>query len=405
VKQVKILFLIAFSVLSLILASCVPGGGQPAQGWSGTAYHDGIVYSGSMDGKVVAVNSSTGNLEWSYTIAPVAAPSSVLSCGQASAPAALYATPVVDGDLVYIGSYSGKVLALSISARSQYSPFPQVRDGEWLYPRTNEIIGGIVGTPVGTPVVGEEAIYVTSSDGRVYSLDREFGDLNWESDVLVEEGEKKLWMAPGVPGDTIYVSAYDGHIYALSAETGDLLPWAFESEAGLASSPVIYEDTIFVGSFDNKLYAIKISDGKPSWNFTGGKWFWATPVVNEGVVYAGCLDGKIYALNAETGQELWQFESRDPGGKPVPIVSSPVVMDNLLIVADESGNIYVFDMNDNPQDGELVPLKTMTINAVVLGSFCAQEGTVYVRAQDNHLYALDIDRGGLDWKLSLTTEE
>ncbi|GAG10450.1 unnamed protein product, partial [marine sediment metagenome] len=191
--------------------------------------------------------------------------------------------PVVDGELVYIGSYSGKVLALSTSARSQYLPFPQVRNGEWLYPRTNEIIGGIVGTPVDTLVVGEEAIYVTSSDGRVYSLDREFGDLNWESDVLVEEGEKKLWTSPAVPGDTIYVSTYDGHIYALSVKTGDLLPWAFESGAGFASAPVIYKDTIFVGSFDNKLYAIKISDGKPSWNFTGGKWFWAAPVVNEGV--------------------------------------------------------------------------------------------------------------------------
>jgi outer membrane protein assembly factor BamB len=401
VKQVKILFIIVFSLIGLILASCIPGGEQPAQGWPGTAINEGIVYSGSVDGSVVAVNSSTGNLEWSYTIATIAAPASVLSCGQASAPTAIYGTPVVDGDLVYIGSYSGKLLALNPSARSQYLPFPQVRNEEWLYPRTNEVIGGIVGSAV----VDEEAVYVTSSDGSVYSLDKEFGDLNWKSKRLAEEGEEKLWMSPEVPDDTIYVSTYDGHIYALSAKTGDLLPWAFESESGsFASAPVIYKDTIFVGSFDNKLYAIKIGDGKPSWNFTGGKWFWAAPVVNEGVVYAGCLDGKIYALNAETGEALWQFESRDPGGKPVPIVSSPVLMDNLLIVADESGNIYVFDMNDKPQDKELVPLKTMSINAVVKGSFCAQEGIVYIRAQDNYLYALDIDRGGLDWKLSLTTE-
>ena len=392
-KQAKILFFVVISLFALVLVSCVPGGAQPAKGWSGTAVHDGIIYTGSVDGRVVAINSSTGNLEWSYTIAPVAAPSSGLSCGQSSVSSTIYGTPIVDGDIVYVGSYSGQVLALNTVARSQALAFPQTRYGEWEWncPGTNAGSNAIVADLV----MSEEALYVSSSNGRVYSLDKEFGDLNWESDIL----HKKLWTSPVIQGDTLYVGTFAGHIVTLSVETGALLPWFFESETGFASHPVIYEDTIYVGSFDSKLYAIKIGDSELSWSFPGDKWFWAAPLINEGVVYAGCLDGKVYAIDAETGEKLWAFDAGNP------IVSSPVVMDNLLIVADELGSVYVFDLNAELEDKAIVPLKIMSVGAVVRGSLCAQEGLVYIRGQDNWVYVLDIDRGGLSWKSPLTIEE
>jgi len=372
-----------------MLASCAPGGAQPAQGWSGTVLNnDGILYAASMDGKVVAVNPSTRNLEWSYTIVASSSSSGFMSCGQTSVPTAIYGTPAVDGNLVYIGSYSGKVYALSTSARSQNLPFPQTRNGEWHYPRTNEVIGDIVGSPV----VSEDAIYVTSSNGKLYSLGKDFGDLNWESDVLGE----KLWTTPVIEGDTIYVSTFDGHIYTLSTETGNLLPVSFEAEVGFVSSPVLYGDIIFVGSFDNKLCAIKIGDNKLLWEFPGGRWFWATPVAKEGVVYAGCLDGKIYAISVETGKELWEFDTESP------IVSSPVLMDRIAVVASESGDVYIFDTTTEPKDKVMTPVKTIFVDALIRGSLYCHEGIVYIRAQDNCLYALDIDKGNVSWKLPLT---
>jgi len=368
----------------------MPGRAQPPQGWSGTAFEDGILYVGSMDGRVMAVNSSTGSLEWSYTIAM---PSGGMSCGQTATSAVIYGTPAVDEDLVYIGTYNGEVLALSTSARRQDLPFPQKKSGEWKWdcPKMSKESNAIVASLV----VGKDAIYVASSSGRVYSLDKDFGDLNWESDILGE----KLWASPVTEGDTIYGSTFDGHIYTLSTETGNLLPWTFEAEVGFASSPVLYADTIFVGSFDCNLYAVRIGDDKPLWKFLGGKWFWAAPVVKEGTVYAGCLDGKIYAIDAETGNELWEFDAGSP------IVSSPVLTDDLLVVACESGEVYVFDTSTKPRDKQLMPVKTISIDALIRGSLCNQEGMVYVRAQDDCLYALDIDMGGVSWRLPLTIKQ
>jgi len=404
-KQPKILFLVIIALLPLILVSCVPGGTQSARGWPGTTVHEGIIYAGSTDGRVVAINSSTENLEWSYSIAPVTAPSSGLSCGQTSAPTAIYGTPVVDRDIVYIGTYSGQVLALNMLARSQNLTFPQQRYGEWEWDcpienaKSNAIVADLA--------MSEDALYVASSNGRVYSLVKGSGDENWKREdipVLTENAERpeKLWTSPVIQGNTLYVSTYDGHIYALSLETGELLDWSFESEAGFTSSPVIDEDTIFLGSFDRYLYAVKIGSDVPMWKFPeekpAGNWFWASPIVNAGIVYAGCLDGKVYAIEAQTGGKLWEFDAGNA------IVSPPVLIDNLLIVTDESGTVYVFDLSAELED-EAAPLKVISIESDVRSSFCAQEGLVYIRGEDNWIYVVDIDSGEVSWKVSLTIEE
>jgi outer membrane protein assembly factor BamB len=395
-KQSKILSLVIIALLPLVLISCILGGTAVSGGWAGTTFHGGIIYAGTRDGRVVAINSSTQSLEWFYIVTML---SGDMACGQSSVSAPMYGTPIVDGDLVYIGTYSGQVLALSTLARSQNLTFPQQRYGEWEWDcpidnaKSNAIVADLL--------VRADTIYVSSSNGRVYSLDKEFGDQNWESEIL-DERQRKLWTSPVIQGDALYVSTLDGHIYALSMETGQLLDWSFESDAGFASPPVIYEDTMFLGSFDRHLYAVKIGGDVPIWKFPqekpAGNWFWASPIVNEGIVYAGCLDGKLYAIEAETGQEVWEFDAGSP------IVSSPVLMDNLLIVTDESGTVYVFDLSIKIED-EAMPLKVISIGADVRSSFCAQEGLVYIRGEDNWMYVVDIDREEVSWKVSLTIEE
>ncbi len=323
---------------------------------------------GTVDGRVVAINSSTQSKQWDYTITPATT---------------IYTAPILHGDLVYIGTYSGQVYALTIARGTE----------RWVYPRT-----GSMGAIVGSLVIANETIYISSSDGRVYTLDTTYGDLKWKSEPLAD----KLWTSPTVIGDTLYVSTFDGHIYALSAETGELLDWSFKAEAGFVSSPVIDENTVYVGSFDRHLYAIKIGGDTPVWKFPkekpAGNWFWASPVVNEGIIYAGCLDGKLYAIDTETGERLWEYDAGSP------IVSSPVLMDNLLIVTSEKGTVHVFDLNANLQNA-LAPLKVIPINTTVRSSFCAREGVVYIRDENNQLYAVDIDKGEVSWMISLAQKE
>ncbi len=390
-KYTQIVFLAVICLLGLLGISCI-GGGTQLGGWAGVTVHDGIIYAGTLDGRVVAINATSRDLQWSRPI--VTEPSGGLACDPGPVPAAIYTTPIVVGDFIYVGTYTthgGRMYALGIT------------DGEiiWEYPKGGAYIGAIVGRPD----IDNGIMYVTSSDSTVYALDINRNGLEeWKSEILDEKGERheKLWTSPVVYDGAVYVSTFDGHIYALSVETGELLEWSFKLEAGFASSPVIYEDTIFSGSFDRHLYAVKMGSDVPLWKFPrenpAGNWFWASPVVNEGIVYAGCLDGKLYAIEAKTGEKLWDFNAGNP------IVSSPVLMGRLLITVDESGTVYVFDL-DGELANEAVPWRTIPIGAGVRSSFCVHEGLVYIRGEDNWIYVVDVDRGQVSWGFPLTIEE
>ena len=389
IKRASFLFIIF--LLAVTVVGCA--GSQPT-GFSGVTGDDGFLYLGSMDGKIMAVNLSarSQNLtfpasgEWSYPLRESSGGG--FSCGPRSIPVAIYGVPAVAEDRVFIGGYNGRVYALNASSRSQGLEFPQTREKEWFYPK----VGGVIGSVVGSPLVSDDALYVTSSDGKVYCLDRDFGDKRWESALLGD----KLWSTPCVDGDSVYLTTFDGRLYALSAEDGGVM-WSFATQSGIGfvSSPLVHGGTLFAGSFDSKLYAVKVGENEPLWEFPGGNCFWSTPVAGNGAVYAGCLDGKVYAIDADNGTELWSFDAQSP------IVVSPLLSSDLLIVASDSGAIYLLKTAAEV-DNRVV--NEVSIGVSVQAAPCVQDGIVYVRGQDNFLYAVDIDRGEVTWKLPLSGE-
>jgi outer membrane protein assembly factor BamB len=209
-RIVKIAIIISTLCFYLLSAGCTGVQRNPV-GFSGIECDDGILYIGTIDGRVVAVNpasrasgqefpSSDG--EWSYS--PILPSRSFFSCSSSPAPVSIYGTPVVTNDLICVGIYNGKVLMISPSARDENSAFPQLRDGEWAYPRTDDVIKPIVGRPV----INGDVVYACCSDGRVYALDRLYGDELWKSEPL----DDKLWISPLIKELTLYVSTFDGHI-------------------------------------------------------------------------------------------------------------------------------------------------------------------------------------------------
>jgi len=395
-----LLVLLAIAVLSLAAFSCVApasGGGcagPGAQGWSGFANYDGILYLGSMNGEVLALNPSARSErlifpserdgEWVLRLkapAPAGGMFGVCGCAPAARPVAIYGTPAVAGDLVCVATYvgdGGKVMAINRSAPGydeEGNPSWK-KQGEWVYPRGQD---SFIGAVVGSPVVVEDALYVGSSDGKVYALDAVYGDKRWEFDT-----GGKIWTSPAVEDGVVYISNYEGRLYALSGQDGSLL-WEIELPAAIASSPVVSGDTVFFGTFDHYLYAIDSDDGKEKWRFEGGNWFWATPVVKDNVVYAGCLDHSIYALEASTGRELWRFVADSP------IVSTPVLLDSLLVAISDSGEMYVLRADSGVSE------RTVSIGYSVMAPLYAEEGMVYVHARDGGVYCIDVQTGVIAW--------
>lgn len=353
----------------LTLIGCAAPGAQP-RGWSGGVISDGTLFFGSMKGQVVALNTSDGGHLWESTLETTPA-TGFLGCTPVSSLAAIYGTPVVAGELVYIGGYNGKVYAINSSTGAL----------RWVYPRE-----GTVGAIVGGPAVALDRVYIGSSDGKVYALDAITGDKEWEFQT-----GNKIWSTPVIDGETLYIGSFDKKLYALSASDGSQKWEPFATDGAIISTPLIYNDTVYIGSFDRRVYAVSATDGSLKWKFKGGNWFWANPVAFNNTIYAPCLDGRVYILDAESGSRVAELNL----GSPIP--SSPVLVDSTVVVATEEGRIFSIDTGIN-QKRLLANLRELAgEDLAVYSPLFVNQGVIYVHVQTKKhgslLYALNAQTG------------
>ena len=382
VLRVKIsLLLVMLLVGGLTVFGCV-GAGAVSRGWSGAEVADGNLFVGSEEGRLVAVNIADGSHQWSEPLKMpkaaggfgCAAPAAGGGCAAAPAGVAIYGTPAVAGDLVYISGYNGKIYAFDSGSLN-------VR---WIYPRE-----GNLQPFVGGAVVALGRVYIGSSRGTVYALDAATGNKQWEF-----QAEDKIWATPAVDGDTLYIGSFDKKLYALDATDGSK-KWEFKTEGGIASTPLIDDNTVYIGSLDRYFYAVDATDGSLRWRtkFEAGNWFWAKPIVYNNVIYAGCLDHKLYAIDTKTGGKINEFDLRSP------LSSSPVLVNSSIIIVSEEGKVYSLDTSSN-QIRQLADLEEK-----VYASLSTSDGVVYVHTQkEDTLYALNAQTGVTLWSLSLSSK-
>jgi outer membrane protein assembly factor BamB len=396
-KRMKKISLLITVILLAACTGCISPtgtstgcGGPSAQGWSGFASENGIIYFGSVDGDLLAVNPSARSRglsfpsnegEWISTEVKSAAPAGgfcgpMLSCGQGTGGTIIYSSPVVSEKYVYIPTYSGNDGQL-------YSLFLDTGVLWQIYPRQ----GAGIGKVVGNIVLDNGTIYITSSNGSVYAIEAENVVKKWETKIT----DQRIWTSPAVSDGVVYVGSYDGTLNALDAENGTNL-WQKELPTSMASSPVCYEDTLLYGGFDRYLYALDKDDGSLLWRFKGENWFWAAPVVEGTTVYAACLDKTLYALDLTTGKELWRFTIDDP------IVARPVLTGNRLVIVSESGELHSLDKNSGSS------LQQISIDATIMAPLYAEGDTVYVHAREHKVYAIDIQEGTMLWEFDTRVE-
>lgn len=391
----RVLLILALLLVGVMTVSgCTAAGSQMAQGWAGGAVSGDTIFVGSMDGKLVALGATDGSLRGNPIALVAQAQSSGFGCipTAGTSAVAVYGSPVVDGDLVYIGGYDGKVRAyLFESGYLRAEPRWISRQGD---------IGGSI---IGGLAVANGCLYFGASDGKVYALDAVDGHKLW----TFETGGK-IWSTPTVEGDTLFIGGFDRKLYALSTADGTQ-KWVFETGGTIVSNPVVSDGKVYIGSFDRRVYAVDTTSGGEVWRFpetddevdTPVGWFWASLLVHNGAVYAPNLDGRVYVINASSGNRISSFDLEGP------ISSAPVLVNDLVIVATTS-------TNRAKQEGKVFALDTTNRQQTLLqdieesihAPLFADGTTVYVHTMENFLYAIDTETGaGRKYTLSAETSE
>jgi len=194
-----------------------------------------LVYVGSLDHNLYALDLATGALKW-----------------QKSLGAAIAASPVLSDGVLYVGTFGSQVLALSAADGSQIWAVPTA---SWVW---------------GTPVVYEDGLYFADVAGNVYAVYASTGKSRWSA----KPGDA-LRAAPAVTAEAVVVGDRTGKIYGLNRANGaGLWPALAPLKGQLIGSPVVISDTILVAPYngDNLLVAYSLT-GAQKWAFapTQGK--------------------------------------------------------------------------------------------------------------------------------------
>jgi outer membrane protein assembly factor BamB len=377
-KRKKRLIVRLFVLLSLLLITailltgCVRG--MTPVGWSGVAIVDGTLYTGSKEGRVVLIDTATSSKKFSQPVTTTA--SGGFGCGTSTRAAAIYGTPALADDLVFIAGYNGEIDAYTADNLEYRWSFP---------PKGQNNLKPIIGSIV----ISDNVLYFGCTDGNVYGLDPATGNERWRFETGGE-----IWSTPAIDNNTLYIGSFDRKIYAVDIATQSK-KWEFPTGATNVAPPIVSDGIVYAGSLDRNIYALNANNGSLVWKFTAGSWFWAKPVIYNGVVYAPNLDNHVYGLDAKTGQVLFDY---DLDGQ---VASWPVVIGNQVIVATENGNLFALGTDpNNPNQKQIASFE----NVVITSPLSAGSDAVYINGSDNQLYQVNITSGQKSTPISLSSQ-
>jgi outer membrane protein assembly factor BamB len=363
----------ALLLLGAILSGC--GAAPVSQTWPCLSVADGIIYVNSgQPQQVYSLDAETGAQQG--TLVPT------ISGGQQVEPT--YWSPVtVGGGLAYVGF--GDPTARP-PVHGLYAFDLETRAERWHTPANDLILGA--------PDYVDGVVYFGTSDGQLYAVDAETGQVKagWPF-----EAKEAIWASPLVAGGRVYATSMDHHLYCVDAESGALV-WDFEAQGAMGAAPILEDGILYFGDFDGRIYAVQADSGEEAttFDFRAGNWIWSEPLLVNGTLYITSLDGKLYALDPDTGAAR-QGYPYDAGS---PLRASPVQAGELILIAADSGKVTAITGATGmmrwqwPNGTPEAPIRTTPV---------VVDGKIYVvlnsgvASTNGELYALEAETGLQAW--------
>ncbi len=108
---------------------------------------------------------------------------------------------------------------------------------------------------------------------------------------------------------------------------------------------------------------------------------WSTPAIYRNALYATTNTGRLLAIDRSTGSIEWESPLAAPAW------SSPVVVDETLIVGDCDGVLHAYDVS-SPLVGPPPELWTVTLPGCIESTPAVWKGQIFVGSRDGGFYAI-----------------
>jgi len=294
---------------------------------SSPAVGGGLVFATARDGSIFAVDAARGTRRWRLTTGA----DLPLPWGHESGDHFLSSPAYIDGRVV-VGAGDGGVYAIDAATGRR----------QWRAQTDGRVRA--------SPAVADGRVYAGSYDGRVYCYDLTSGALRWRYEtegVTLKSGSfgfdrRSIQSSPAVDNGVVYVGARDGFLYAIGADDGKLR-WRVDHKISwIITSPAVSDHVVFAGSSDAHFAQALDSAGTERWRFAADVPVWSSPAVAGDLVYFGDAAGRVHAVDRASGVERWMFRTG------ATVFSSPVIADDLVVVGSTNGGVYALRTGTGP---------------------------------------------------------
>lgn len=269
---------------------------EPSIGFAGSvAVKNGKVYLGDVGGVFYCLSAKSGKLLWrfdaddSFTASPNFYGGNILIGSESGVFYALTA----DGKVAWQLD-TKKPIQCSPTVIENRGFFAGC-DGQLhiVNLRTGDEIGAIEldGPSGSTPAMLGDVAYMGTGKGSVLAINWRTPTTKWKAPGLGQE----LRSSPAVKDGVVVVGGRDRKLHAYNATNGDEL-WAFTAKGKIDSSPVIVGDRVFFGSFDGRVYELNLKTGKKVWEYEIGDHLNASPAVANERLLIGSSQGVLYCF-------------------------------------------------------------------------------------------------------------
>lgn len=225
------------------------------------------------------------------------------------------------------------------------------------------------------PVYAYENLYAADRHGSVVAMNPENGDVLWERDFAVFEGDgwwdsiARLWRS------------------GASARIGGIS---------------VADRLLFVGTENGVVMALDYETGETKWEASVPGEVLAAPSADEGILVVNTGAGTLFGFDTRTGEQLWRHEGDTP---PLTLrgISGPVAANGGALIGTPTGKLQVNLLESGilawetviatPTGAtELERIVDLDTTPVLFG------GTIYTVSYNGTLAAVELRSGRIIWK-------